>query len=179
MRVRWEGMPGGPGVSTLYTTTGTVDMPVLANFFADIKSYVPDDVTFVVEGGGDTIDAENGDLLGAWGTGATGPCAATGTSSYSAPVGLMIKWETGMIAAGHRVRGKTYIVPALSTCFNLGGQVDATVLAAVTAKAQSYATTASGAVVWNRPKPGHAGGALGIVSGTCSPKAAIMRSRRD
>jgi len=185
MRVRWEGMPGGPGVSTFYSTSGVPDHAVLANFFSAIKSYIPLDVTFQVENGGDTIDAENGDLIGAWGVGTSGPIVCTGGTLYAAPVGLMIKWDTGTITGGHRLRGKTYLVPAESSCFDTTGQVNSTVLGAVSSAAQSYVTTATGAVIWNRPrdatatKPAHTGGTAALISGTCSPKAAVMRSRRD
>jgi hypothetical protein len=178
-------MQGGPGVSTFYSTDGVVDHAVLAGLFDGFKQYVPDAVTFEVENGGDTIDAETGDLIGAWGSGTSGPIVCTGATSYSAPVGLMIRWDTGAIMSGHRLRGKTYIVPALSTCFNLDGQVDATILADISSHAASYVSTASGACIWNRPraatdkKPGHGGGNAAVSSGVVSPKAAIMRSRRD
>jgi hypothetical protein len=152
----------------------------LANFFSAIKSFVPAACTFSVDNGGDSIDPLNGQLMGSWGVGTSGPIVCTGTGNFSLASGLLVRWDTGTIINGHRLRGKTYIVPVVVGNYDSVGGVLTGTQTTVTTAAQAYVTAAGGtAVVWNRPKPGQAGGFSAVTTASVAPKVAVLRSRRD
>jgi len=190
LRVGWENFQGAPGVSTFYFTETTVSYPLFINLFANIKSHFPVGLRWVIPGGGDVIDPLNGDLTGTWGTAASNTITATGTGSYSAPSGLMLKWGTGSILDGHRLSGKTYMVPAIGSTFDSFGRVDPAILATLNTQLQNHVNSLNGAqVVWHRPiytrTAGadpvlkRTGGYSAVTTGSCSPAACVLRSRRD
>jgi len=180
VRVHWSGTTGGNGLSTFYTTNGATAHVALANWFAAIKSFVPNTIVFSVDNGGDTIDPLTGTLMGSWGASTTGPISATGTGNYALASGMLVKWDTGTIVHGHRLIGKTYIVPLVDSAFNTLGAVSASVQATVQSAAASCITAAGGSmVVWNRPKGSVAGGFSAVTTASVVNKGVILRSRRD
>ena len=196
-RVVWSGFPGGPGISTFYFGDAALSQSSLRNFFANLAPFIPIDVSMTVEAGGDTIEAETGALVGVWAGAAAVGVSGSGTGSYAAPAGASITWTTGGILDGRRLRGRTFLVPMVSSSFEGDGSlVAATILEINDRAAALLATHPLNQKVWHRPrvgtgpwtdvhgtvhpaKVGHAGGFDSVVSAFVADKVAVLRSRRD
>jgi hypothetical protein len=192
VKVRWEGFPGGPGLGTHYLSETTVAYPALVNFYSVIKSRILINTTLHIESGGDIIDDSNGELTGTWGTPSDNPIVGTGTGDYAGPVGMMINWSTGVIRDGHRLRGKTFLVPCSPLVFDGNGGVDVVDRTSINTQITNALTSmAGGLVIWHRPKfakveaPGtgtavvRPGSSAPVTAGSISAKAVVLRSRRD
>lgn len=191
-RVQWTGFPGGPGISTFY---GQIDSGLTADLhtmFAALAGYLPTDVDVQVENAGDAIEDTNGDLTGAWSTDSVLTIAGTNGDGYSAPVGAELVWLTSTILDGHRVKGRTFLVPIGSTSFGTDGALNATDQAAILAIAETFiAATVGNLVVWHRPRVAKAatayhpavtarsGGHAPVLGTEVPNKAVVLRSRRD
>lgn len=185
-----SGFPGGPGVSTFYfDNTATYDLTDLHDLYGLLLGLIPSNTTITLPTSGVTISDDDGELIGAWTKAAVSAMAGSNTGDYAGGVGATIRWETGAVAHGHAVRGRTYMVPLANAAFD----TDGTLKASERALLQSSADTtiaAYGAAwkVWHRPKtvatPGpnggtHIGSAYTITAATIPDKAAMLRSRRD
>jgi hypothetical protein len=191
VRIAWSGGKGGPGVSTFYCHDAAAALPELKGLMVAIASVVPVGVTFTYPTAGDIIDVLSGQLSGAWTAAGRAADNSAGTGSYALPVGMMIRWETGSVVNGHRLRGRTFVVPCVSTVFDNEGTVTPTALSelqvAVTSK---VATLANNLLIYSRPKPARttkagvviaarAGAFADVTSGVVPDKAMVLRSRRD
>lgn len=192
VRVALTGFTGAPGVCTFYSLDGPSMQGPLTTFFHDLVSILPTDVHYLVETNGDQIDAATGDLVGTWvGTTQTGG-TGTQSGSYAAPVGLMCKWETGVIQDGSRVRGRTFIVPAFPSAFASDGTVESSVVSGIGTSCSNLVTaTSPDFIVWHRPRAAraasgslkaltsHVGTAVIVTGSSVSDTAVVLRSRRD
>ena len=187
IRVSWTGFPGAPGVSTFYSTDAPYTMGALYAMYSDYSLALPIDVTISFPTSGDIIDPLTGDLVGGW----TGPSESdvvgSGTGPYAAPVGFMLAWETGSILDGHRLRGRTYMVPAIGSLFDGDGSISVTGLADLRVHIAAFLVADAGRlVVWHRPVKDRithvitrAGGYTVVNGGTVPDEAVVLRSRRD
>ena len=192
IRVSLTGAQGLPGVCTFYALDPVTAVPALHAFWTQQGGRFPTVVSTLVEPTGDLLNESTGEAIGSW---ATTPVAAVdnvGAGSYAAPVGLSISWVTGTFIGGRRVRGRTFIVPMVSSLF----ENDGTPTFATTSGLQGNGTTLIAAVpgnmlVWHRPTPildaqgnptgefNADGTGVAITSCTVADKAAVLRSRRD
>jgi hypothetical protein len=180
VRVDWEGMPGGPGVNTFYALDGVVLRSALGDFYNQIAPIVPANITFQIHFGGDTIDSSSGDLTGSWGVSGRGPQAAEAVGPYSAPTGAVVTWDTGVVFDGSRLRGRSFLVPLVGSAFTTEGAVAPTTLQVIQDAASALMIAGGQSmVVWHRPTPAHVGQFALATSAFPSPKAAVLRSRRD
>ena len=122
----------------------------------------------------------------------TVPIPATGNALHAGPVGSMVGWETGQIMDGHRVRGRTFMVPGSNAIFDTDGTlVPTAVSGTIDAGTQLILEQAASFVVWHRPRKARAAtatrpalaahlGSHALVT-TCRvpDKAVVLRSRRD
>jgi|SRR6476661_4630503 len=173
------GVQGGAGISTFYSAFGTDATPDLNTFWAAVKTIFSDEVSVTVPSNGDVIDESTGLLTGAWTAGTAGTHSGTTHSAYPAGTGAFIKWNTGVVVAGHRVVGRTFIAPILSNSFDTNGTLTSGVVTTLQNAANTLA--ASGHLsIWHRPPViGSPGGSLaGIVSATVPDKTTSLSSRR-
>lgn len=188
-RVSWTGFSGAPGVSTFYlNAAASYPDPAIAThqFFNAIKTYLPGSVQLNFPNTTDTLDAETGKLLTS-GTSA-GAAAVSGTAggTYEAAGGMVVKWVTADIVDGHRVHGRTFLVPCSNAGSGGGNPSSAQVSDINTAAGIMASTLGSAFIVWARPfvdpkgvKPSRAG-SIHVVTGTNVPNEfVILRSRRD
>lgn len=180
VKITWTGMPGGPGVSQLYATSGAGARPSLSTWIDAWKYLVPSNTTLTIAGQGDIVDSTTGLITGTWTDGADISKVGTGSpGAYFAAGGACVSWSTDGVVAGRRVRGRTFLVPLTSLAFNQTGLVDTTVSAIQDA---TTALIGSGNVFWilHRPttKGGSDGQAFRITAGTCHNRQAILSSRR-
>jgi len=185
--LNWFGGSGLPGFSNFYFNLSAsqvnADSAVQAtsNFADAIHFHLPAGVSTQASLTAEDIDPATGALLASYTAVITAPIwAGSMTGPYSAAAGAVINWKTGGIHNGHRVRGRTFIVPAGDTAFTSGGVVAAATQAALTTAGQAMVTAGLG--VWARPKttPSVSAGAVFSATAVSVPsKGAILRSRRD
>lgn len=192
VRAVWEGMPGGPGISTLYALNVASVAGPIHDFFNYIKGLLPSDVSISFPGTGDIIEPISGDLVGTWSHTFGADVVGTDTGVYSAPAGGIVHWETGDVLDGHRLRGSTYLVPLAGAAFDLTGSLSEDTLGVLrTAGEQLITYAASNMVVWHRPRVAHAatayhpavtdraGGYSVFTASDVPDRSVVLRSRRD
>lgn len=191
VRIGWTGGVGGPGVSTFYCNDAGAALPELKGLMVAIAATVPTGITFTYPTTGDIIDVLSGQLTGAWAAAGLAADVSAGTGAYAAPVGLMIRWETGTVVNGNRLRGRTFCVPAVASAFENDGTPSASAVGALQSQVNSKVGTLAGnLVVYSRPKPprvtkagvsipARAGGFSAVTSGVVVNKSIVLRSRRD
>ena len=187
VRVSWTGFLGGPGVSTFYTIDAESFLAPLHDWLSSMANNIPTDVTLQIEPTGDVIDPADGHLVDSWTTDVSTAITGAGAGKYAAPVGLCVNWLTGEVADGHRVRGKTFMVPCNEDTFDAAGQVDGSVHGSLQTICDTLVSVASPEfVVWHRPRAASvkhpvatAGSEWPVTNAVLSTKAAILTSRRD
>lgn len=160
VKLRWSGFVGAPGYSVFhfrdFDTGGGGDPTTQAqaqaaagrvrNFFNGTKFLFPNTVTFHIENDVEIIEDTTGEIQGYHNvTGLTDVVGEAGASTgYSAAVGAVVNWRTNAVRRGRRLRGRTFLVPLSSTCYENNGSLNASCLTALnTAAAGLIATTAS------------------------------------
>jgi hypothetical protein len=189
VRVTWTNFPGAPGLTTHYLSSGTTDMTALKTFYSAIKDLMPNATQFTIPNNGDQINESDGKLSGVWTGTNGGPVTSIASASlnYAGSAGSMVKWNSGGIVSGHRVVGRTFLVPMVSSAFFTDGSLQTSTITQIQNAAQALLTAYTDAVkVWARPftpKPGAAGtarvGSLHTVTSASVPDlAVVLRSRR-
>ena len=180
----WSGWSGAPGYTRMrFTADSGVDVQADATamqaWFSAVRLFIPSTISISWDGAAPIFD-ENGNLTEEDTYTPPAPVQgglATGTG-YSAATGFVVDWMTSSFRNNRRVRGRTFLVPAV------GFQLDGTVLDANRTTVTNASNTLVGAapmIVWSRPPTGATtGGAESPVESAVVPdKAAVMRSRRD
>lgn len=192
VRVDLTGFPGGPGVATFYAIAGPTLAPQLRTFWAAVIGQMPNLVSASVEPAGDSIDDTTGIIGGSWTVAPGASATSTHAAAYAAAAGGLVKWSTGTILDGHRLRGHTFIVPMAGDTFATDGALLPGAATILSNAAAALVTASSGnLVVWHRPKHGPKPigggprpvirlGGHGVVTGSSvATKMAVLRSRRD
>ena len=179
--VSWTGLPGLAGVSVFYSNAA-VAPPVgaLNTFFNAIKTLHPSPLVWTIPNTGDTFDDATGTLNGSWTAGSPTTVAASGSgTSYAGGTGVVVRWTTNGIQNGRRVRGRTFLVPCISSMYD-AGSILSSQLAVWQAAASALVTSAGSDLrIWHRPV-NHLGGTSHAITGAFVPDlAAVLRSRRD
>lgn len=192
VRTALTGFPGAPGVATMFFLDAIPPVAAIHDFWDALATQLPGDVVATVENAGDIINDANGELVGTWAAATTAPVGGTAAGPYAAPAGAVVRWNTGTILDGSRLRGRTFIVPLSSAIYDGDGSLGGGVITIMQDAAAAFVTaTTPTFVVWHRPlsaaaagkrvPPGvaHPGG-FGIVTGSSIPdRISILRSRRD
>lgn len=180
VRVALTGAGGLPGVATFHFNSTVTDMSALRTFFDAVKAGFPSSVVIAVPNSGDAINENDGKITGAWAGPAQTTVVGTGAGAYLSTAGPMIRWTTDQVVGGRRPIGKTFLVPAVTTVFSSSGTIASATVTPYSAAAAALITAyGTGLKIYHRPKAGTGGIALTIVSGTCSNKQVVLRSRRD
>jgi hypothetical protein len=191
----WEGFQGAPGYTNWYglsdgdaAAAANALAPRMRTFFAAIQIYMPTVATVKVQRLYQVIDSLTGHLTGEANLTADPAVVAGGSATaYAAPVGAVVNWETGMFNdLGHRVRGRSYLVP-LAGCFQTNGTIQDSNLAAIQAAGTAAIGGLGGLVVYSRPRkadpikgtPAQAGVVNTVTAAIVKDKACVLRSRRD
>jgi len=184
----WEGFPGGPGVSTFFGDDVVAVRAALGAFVGAIDQWVPGQIELTIPDAGRNIDAADGSLVSFWQSGAPIHDSNTLQGSYSAVSGVCINWLTNGVVAGRLVRGRTFMVPLLTSAYELDGTIAGGALDDFRNAATVLAL--SGAlVIWSRPFagdpdhvppiPARAGTVHAVGGSVVNDRAAVLRSRRD
>lgn len=181
VRCPLTGAAGLPGVATFYTGSSVTDMTPIRTFWDAIKGNFPNSVTINVPASGDQINEATGVITGGWtGTVLTGVQGTGGVGAYLSTAGPMIRWGTTLVIDGRRPIGKTYLIPAMSSQFSSSGTILGSFVTTATSAAQALIVALAGELkIFHRPNAKGPGAAVQILTGVCSTKQVVLRSRRD
>lgn len=192
IRVALTGFAGAPGVSTFYAINAASMISPLNTFYSLLAGALPNDVTATVQNTGDVIEATTGALVDTWTGPVQPPTVGANAGTFASPSGATVSWLTPAIMDGHRLKGRTFLVPLGGNSYDTDGSLDFGVMGSIGQRAaELVAASASNFVVWHRPFAGRAAtptsparpafsGAFAFVTGYVVPeKVAVLRSRRD
>lgn len=193
VQCRWDNYEGGPGYTNWYgisdgdaAAAATALAARQRTFFAAIATLVPADVALIPQRQYQVLESLTGNITqeGSLATAPTG-IAGTATGNYSAAVGAVINWETGQYnAKGHKLRGRSYLVPLAASAYNVDGSLSTASVTTITNAATAALGGTGSLVCWSRPVKEDGvvvqQGQMNIVtSGVCHIRGAVLRSRRD
>jgi hypothetical protein len=181
-RTVWNGFVGGPGVSTLYwdIAAATPNLTAWNTFLTAIASRIASTVVLQSQNSGDVLDDVTGAIIGSWTGAAQAAVLGSSTGVYSAPAGGVINWRSAGIVNGHRVRGRTFLVPMGGAQYDADGSLGTTALTSMRSALATFQAAASpNLLVWHRPVGGSGGNSFPVTSADIPDKSAILRSRRD
>lgn len=159
VNVSWQNWPGAPGLSQFYTlnTSMQSNVDAIRAFYNTLSTLLPSGLTITVPGSGDVVDSITGTITSAWSV-TTPPAVVTasGSGTYAGNAGAVIHWLTDNVSNGRRIRGRTFIVPLISTQYESNGSLSATCLSSLgTAATTLRSALGSNQRVWSRPVTGH------------------------
>lgn len=191
VRVALTGFKGGPGVCTFYAIDGAAALEPLHTMFTDFVGSMPDDVSVQVENVGDVISDTTGALVGSWSGTPQTVLAGSQAGIWTGGAGAQVTWTTNTILDGHRVKGRTYIVPLGGLAYENDGTLTSGVVAGFKARGEDLVAAVSGnMLIWHRPRKARAadgsrpavaaraGASVEIVGAEVADRAALLRSRR-
>lgn len=182
--------PGGsnPGFCTFH---GRSNDPVPANlaaaalaglarkFWDDMKSLMPPTSVWSFPGEALDLNTSTGVLEDVYTF--TPPASVTGTGSgnVAAPAGARVEWRTDAIVSGRRLRGRTFVVPLTTACYEANGSLAAGIMATINSAATAFRDdsffTDVSPTIWSRTH----GIQADITSHILPDEVAVLRSRRD
>lgn len=89
-----------------------------------------------------------------------------------------MRWITGAVIGGRKLRGRTFLVPFLADQFDTSGTINNTTV--TTHQTAGNVLAATGKLqIWKRPSPGGSNGTSALVTAAVMPdKVTSLRSRR-
>lgn len=178
--VTWNTGVGGVGVSIFYTIDSVDVTAALGTFFGAIKAFFPTSVTWQVPSAGDTLDIASGKITGGWSGGTASTTTGAGGTAYVAGTGAYVRWLTSGVINGRRVKGRTFLCPLITGCFDANGTISDANVATMQTAVNALAGTGM-LDVYTRPHPkGALNGQLSLVSaGVVPDKVTSIHSRRS
>lgn len=187
-RAFWNGGPGGEGVSVFHgrpsgvisDTDAAIELAGRVRaLFAGLASFLPDPYTISFAAEVTELNTTTGVLEDIYAVSPGGPVNATGAGDWAAPAGIRVDWTTGALVAGRRLRGRTFFVPVIASCFDTNGSIEGDVLIGFSVNAATFYDASvvndCNICVWSRTH-----GILADVTGhAVADEAAVLRSRRD
>lgn len=181
---RWAGARVGAGASVFHfeSIAGPTAAQGLATatraLFQSLVAIFPNDISIQF----DTEVRELSDagvLLDVYPV--TPPAAVTGTktTAFANGTGILVRHSTGVILAGRRILGRTFLVPVAADSFNDAGDVIAGTLTVINTSFATFntATAAAGAnfAVWSRANAATAP----VVASAALSRPTTLRTRND
>jgi hypothetical protein len=154
-------------------------------FFAAVQDQIPSVATITVMPDVPIIEETTNMMTGVLSTASVAGMQGNGGAgtNHAAAVGAVVTWRTNVVRNGRIIRGRTFLVPLVSTAFSPDGTLSSIALTALNnaATAARDATGNGDLGVLARPSsPGAADGQWAAVTAHSVPDmGAVMRSRRD
>lgn len=186
VRVSWTNFPGAPGLSTFYLAAGITDVTAIRAFFSGLVARFPTGLTWQTPNTGDIVDVGTGKITGTWsGTGGGNTVGTATAAPYSGSSGAMVRWLTNGVVNGHRLAGRTYLVPLAGASYDNDGSIGSAAQTAIQGAGTTLiAAYGANMVVFHKPRNA-SGGDLGspgnvssVVSALVPDLAVVLRSRR-
>lgn len=192
IRVALTNFPGAPGVATFYALDGPAAMTPMQAMWDGLKASLPYNMNIKVQSYGDIINPVNGDLVDGWNGDDQDMLTGADAANYPGPAGAIISWVTDTIVDGHRLKGRTYLVPLGGGSYQGDGSINATNVATLSGFAFEMIQAGEGNfVTWHRPRLAKAAdgsrpaveardGSYGVIVGAgVVDKTVVLRSRRN
>lgn len=189
VKVRWSGFSGAPGYNIFHFGDGgggtTRDPQAAVNavrtFYTAFGMYIPNTVSLTIDSAVEVIDTPTGKLTDILTITPGNPIVGSSTATFAAPAGVVVHWLSGGIRNGRRMRGRTFLVPMVTTVFQNDGTIATAVLSTFQSAADALvADSASELLVYGRPSTKLGPGQVTEVSAARVPdKVCVLRSRRD
>lgn len=179
MVVTWGGISGGLAY-TVFNCDGAVDATAeVKAFFTSIQSLFSSSATFLIPNSGDVLDEATGTLIGGWtGTGGGTVVGTAGSVAYGTGIGPYVRWQTGAVVHGRRLRGRTWLTSISAAYYNTAGQFSAAGQSIVN-PACATLVAANKVGIWHRPHHGSSDGQFELcTSGAASPQISAIKTRR-
>lgn len=187
--VLWQGalagMPGYTKMRFIGELTGSqlsTAATNLAAFLNVAKTYIPNALTLTIQPTA-TWHADDGTLTAEVAIPSV-PAALVclGSGGVAAATGMLVRWQTGAINGGHKVEGRTYIVPVYSGALQSDGTLLDTNRNALQTAANTFASSTPSPAVNSRSRPGNPAAGnqtVAMLSAIVPDKQVVLRSRRD
>lgn len=185
----WQGWSGAPGYTSMYydDSTGTAQQAAdvtRAFLFAcagTAQNILPAGVSIQFQSSVDTLEPGTGSLVNSTAVTKPADVLGTGSGNFSSASGACISWLTSAIVGGHRVRGRTFLVPLASGGYDNQGTLATAYLASLQTAITTLLAATPDLVVWRRPisQAAGGGGTNLVLVGKVTDKAAVLTTRRD
>lgn len=185
---RWSGGQIGSGFTNLHFTEGIGTAQQAADavkqFFDDVYlssgGNLPTGVTLQSPSSVDIVDPVSGTLINSIPVTGAKTLSGAASGTYAAPAGACITWTTSGVVDGHRVAGRTFLVPLASTKYQADGTIDDPYRTTLLTAAAALVAAAPELTIWHRPESKALGGGSmhPVLALRLSDKVAILRSRR-
>lgn len=183
IKTTFSGGTGTPWVSLMFMFDVTSSSAIasagntaVGAFWGAVDANMKTNVTWATDGTVDELNTD-GTLIASYSV--TPVTGAGGQSDDSLPPATQanIRWETGQIVDGKRIRGHTYIPGLTEGSSNSGGQWNGGSVGGVTQTAINtlVAVTNPSLSVWSRKNAQ----SFDVTGGAVQSKFAVLRSRRD
>jgi hypothetical protein len=185
--MEWTGGQIGTGFTNLYFTEGGGTAQQAADaaraFFntaLSTGSSLPVGITIKFPTAIDILEPATGILLTSIPVTTTGPMTGGDPGGYAAPAGICTTWRTSGVVNGHRVQGRTFLVPLGGASLQTDGSPTTAIVNAVTIAAAALIAAAPELVVWHRPASVALGGgeAFPVLAPNVRDTVAMLTSRR-
>jgi hypothetical protein len=185
---QWQGITGAPGYSNFTFGDGSPDPTAAADmvdavydFFDEVCNILGATTSIQVDPNVSWHNAATGVLEDITGV---SPSPATLTGRFGTqgpgPTGGVVGWRTTGINRGRVVRGRTFIVPLASGCYEANGTLTSGTVTQLGEAATALVDHAPSTLgVWSRPRSGSGGAWFPVVTWRVPDMAAVLRSRRD
>ena|SRR5215207_7816440 len=193
LTVVWSGFTGAPGYSKFSfmpladDTARNAAGAALRTFLgAAVIAYMPNGSSLQISPMVDNVDSVSGELLGTAAMSAVPAILNSGlaATAHAAGSGFVITWGAAGVFNGRRIKGRTFVVPAVGV-YDTNGTITSAVITNVeSAGATLMAAAGADLAVWNRQydESTHTIPIAGIVTSatSCTVKdmASQLRSRR-
>lgn len=162
VRTAWSGVAIGGGLTVFYfgvlgtPSSGDAQAAVDAtrDFWTSFAPRMHVNASWTVDGAVDTLDDTTGELEGFLGVTSRSGAGTQGGDILPLQIQGMIRWDTGGVADGHRLRGRTFMPGATEADSATGAVPSGTYVTALsTVAAALIANAATSFAIWHRPIP--------------------------
>lgn len=179
LQVSLTGGQIGAGVATHFAVASAGHQAAFKAFWQGLSNHMPTGVFADVPATGDVIEVETGLLNGVWSGGSQASIQGQIAGAYPAGVGACVTWLTDGIVNGHRVRGRTFVVPLCGANYDANGTLQDATLSLL----RGYCSTLLAGVgddflIWHRPRGESDGSAHPVTGFRVSDRVSTLRSRR-
>jgi hypothetical protein len=181
----WGGTGGGTGYTRMHwrgqltTAEITQQLNAMRSFFGGFASFLPSAVSISYSGLAQEYD-DAGVLKAELSVTPPAVTNGSGGTNWVASAGAVVNWNTGVFNdKGHRIRGRTYLVPLGTTAFGSNGGPNSTVSTNISTAANTLLGGLIPMVVVSRTKAGAYVAITSVTAAQVGTKAAVLTSRRD
>lgn len=185
---KWSGGRIGSGFTNLFFTEGigtaqqaaTAVVAFFQGCYGVTATALPSGITLTYATSVDVLEPGTGALITTVPVTGTSNMVGADTGVYGAPAGVNVTWRTAGVIAGHRVQGRTFIVPIGASAMSNDGTPANTFVSNVQSAAAALIAAAPELVIWHRPASLSAGGGetFPVLASNVNDRIAMLTSRR-